>query len=108
MATIPAAVSDVDSGKTCGIRALSFDPGKVSLRWWLAMSNVLIVLLVVGGISIFAVGLLREQADAQGQARVQLAGAMAREDVRRAGEDALAAARVLAAHLTLSRLLAQS
>jgi len=87
---------------------LSFDPGKVSLGWWLAMSNVLIVLLVVGGISIFAIGLLREQADAQGQARVQLAGAMAREDVRRAGEDALAAARVLAAHATLSRLLAQN
>ena len=86
---------------------LSFDPGNVSFGWWLAMSNVLIVLLVVGGISIFAIGLLREQADAQGQARVQLAGAMAREDVRLAGEDALAAARVLAAHPTLNRLLAQ-
>jgi signal transduction histidine kinase len=86
---------------------LSFDSGNVKLGWWLAISNVLIVLLVVGGISIFAIGLLREQADAQGQARVQLAGAMAREDLRRAGEDALATARVVAAHPTLSRLLAQ-
>jgi signal transduction histidine kinase len=87
---------------------LSFDPGKVSLGWWLAMSNVLIVLLVVGGISIFAVGLLREQADAQGAASVQLAGARAREDVRRASEDAVAAARVVANHATLRRLLAQN
>ena len=86
---------------------LSFDPGNLKLGWWLAISNVLIVLLVVGGISIFAIGLLREQADAQGQARVQLAGAMAREDLRRAGEDALAAARVVAAHSTLSRLMAE-
>lgn len=86
---------------------LSFDSSNVKLGWWLAISNVLIVLLVVGGISIFAIGLLREQANAQGQARVQLAGAMAREDLRRAGEDALATARVVAAHPTLSRLLAQ-
>ncbi len=86
---------------------VSLDPSKVSLGWWLAMTNLIIVVVVVGGISIFAIGLLRDQADAQGQARVQLAGAMAREDIRRAGEDALGAARSVASHPTLTRLLAE-
>ena len=86
---------------------LSLDPSKVTLGWWLAMTNVIIVALVVGGISIFAIRLLRGQADAQGQARVQLAGAMAREDVRRAGEDALSTARSVSIHPTLTRLLSE-
>jgi signal transduction histidine kinase len=86
---------------------VSLDPSKVSLGWWLAMTNLIIVVVVVGGISTFAIGLLRDQAYAQGQARVQLAGAMAREDIRRAGEDALGAARSVAAHPTLTRLLAE-
>ena len=86
---------------------LSLDPSKVSLGWWLAMTNVIIVALVVTGISTFAVGLLRDQANAQGQARVQLAGAMAREDVRRDGEDALSAARAVAGNATLTRLIAE-
>ncbi len=86
---------------------VSLDPSKVSLGWWLAMTNLIIVVVVVGGISIFAIRLLRDQADAQGQARVQLAGAMAREDIRRAGEDALGAARAVASHPTLTRLLAE-
>jgi len=86
---------------------LSLDPSKVSLGGWLAMTNVIIVALVVGGISIFATRLLRNQADAQGQARVQLAGAMAREDLRRAGEDALGTARAVSVHPTLTRLLAE-
>src|SRR6185295_16985095 len=86
---------------------VSLDPSKVSLGWWLAMTNLIIVVVVVGGISIFAIGLLRDQANAQGQARVQLAGAMAREDLRRAGEDALGAARSVSAHPTLTRLLAE-
>lgn len=40
-------------------------------------------------------------------ARAQLAGAMAREDLRRLGEDALTTARVLADRPTLQRLLAE-
>ena len=54
------------------------------------------MLLVVGGISISAIGSLRDLADQQGSSRVQLAGAMAREDLRRFGEDALTQAKSVA------------
>jgi signal transduction histidine kinase len=83
------------------------DPGKTSLGWWLVAIHVAIVLLVGGGISYSAIGMLRDLADDQGKARVQLAGAMAREDLRRMVEDAGTAARVLAEQPTLQRLLAQ-
>ena len=55
------------------------DPGKTSLGWWLVAIHVAIVLLVGGGISYSAISMLRDLADDQGKARVQLAGAMARE-----------------------------
>ena len=89
------------------LERFSLDPSKVTLGWWLAMTNVIIVAVVVGGISIFAIRLLRAQADAQGQARVQLAGAMVREDVRRMGEDALGVARSVSVHPTLTRLISE-
>src|SRR5688572_30848538 len=87
---------------------LQFDPSKAGLAWSLAAINVAIVVVVVGGISISAVGMLRDLADEQGKARVQLAGAIAREDLRRLGEDALSAARILAERPALVRLLAES
>jgi len=74
------------------IARLRFDPRKMGLAWTLAAINFGTVLLVVSGISWFAVGMLRDLADEQGKARVQLAGAIAREDLRRMGEDALSAA----------------
>ncbi|MGH8209784.1 MAG: HAMP domain-containing protein, partial [Steroidobacteraceae bacterium] len=83
------------------------DPGKTSLGWWLVAIHVALVLLVGGGISYSAIGMLRDLADDQGKARVQLAGAMAREDLRRMVEDALTAARVSAEQPTLQRLLAE-
>jgi signal transduction histidine kinase len=83
------------------------DPGKTSLGWWLVAIHVAIVLLVGGGISYSAISMLRDLADDQGKARVQLAGAMAREDLRRMVEDAGTAARVLAEQPTLQRLLSQ-
>jgi signal transduction histidine kinase len=83
------------------------EPGKTSLGWWLVAVHVAIVLLVGGGISYSAIGMLRDLADDQGKARVQLAGAMAREDLRRMVEDAGTAARVLAELPTLQRLLSQ-
>ena len=83
------------------------DPGKTSLGWWLVAIHVAIVLLVGGGISYSAIGMLRDLADDQGKARVQLAGAMAREDLRRMVEDALTSARVFAEQPTLQRLLAE-
>jgi signal transduction histidine kinase len=87
--------------------ALWPDPGKTSLGWWLVAIHVAIVLLVGGGISYSAITMLRDLADDQGKARVQLAGAMAREDLRRMVEDAGTAARVLAEQPTLQRLLSQ-
>jgi hypothetical protein len=86
---------------------LRIDPAKTGLGWWLAAINVAIVLLVVGGISFSAIGMLRDLSDEQGKARVQLAGAIAREDLRRVGEDAVTAAHVLADRPTLQRLVAQ-
>ena len=87
---------------------LRFDPGKVSLGWWLAGSQVAVVLLVAGGISLYAIGRLHDLADEQGKSRVQLAGAMARENLRRLSEDTLSQARVLADRPTLARLLAEN
>src|SRR6185503_7529170 len=78
-----------------------------SLGWWLVAIHVAMVLLVGGGISYSAIGMLRDLADDQGKARVQLAGAMAREDLRRMVEDAGTAARALAEQPTLERLLSQ-
>lgn len=88
------------------IDRLQVDTSRASLGFWIAAINVLIVVLVVGGISISAIGSLRDLADQQGQSRVQLAGAMAREDLRRFSEDALTQARTVAERATLQRLLA--
>jgi signal transduction histidine kinase len=85
---------------------LQIDTSRASLGVWIAAINVSIVVLVVGGISISAIGSLRDLADSQGQSRVQLAGAMAREDLRRFGEDALTQAKSVAERQTLQRLLA--
>jgi signal transduction histidine kinase len=80
----------------------------MGLAWTLAAINFGTVVLVVAGISWFAVAMLRDLADEQGKARVQLAGAIAREDLRRMGEDALSAARTLSERPALVRLLAES
>jgi signal transduction histidine kinase len=84
---------------------LQLDPRKASLSWLLAGINVAIVLLVVIGISVSAVGLLRDLADEQALARVQLAGATAREELRHSHETLLTDARALATRPTLQRLL---
>jgi signal transduction histidine kinase len=78
-----------------------------SLGWWLAASNVAIVLLVAAGISYFAIDMLRGLADSQQKVRVQLAGANARQEITRMAEDTLTYARVLAERPPLSRLLAE-
>src|ERR1051326_2825338 len=88
------------------IDRLQLDTSRASLGVWIAAINVAIVVLVVGGISISAIGSLRDLADQQGKARVQLAGAMAREDLRRYGEDALTHAKTVAERQTFQRLLA--
>jgi signal transduction histidine kinase len=78
-----------------------------SLRWWLAASNVLIVLLAAAGISYFAIDMLRDLGDSQQKTRVQLAGANSRAEITRLGEDALGHARVLAGEAPLRRLLGE-
>ena len=82
-------------------------PGKTTLGWWLVAVHVAIVLIVGGGLSYSAIGMLHDQADEQGKARVQLASAMAREDLRRMGEDEVSSLRALADRPTLQRLLAE-
>jgi len=88
------------------IDRLQIDTSRASLGVWLALINVAIVVLVVGGISISAIGSLRTLADQQGQSRVQLAGALAREDLRRFSEDAVTHAKGVAQRPTFQRLLA--
>lgn len=88
------------------IDRLQLDTSRASLGAWIAVINVAIVLLVVGGISISAIGSLRDLANQQGESRVQLAGAMAREDLRRFGEDALTQAKSVGERQTLQRLMA--
>lgn len=87
------------------IDGLQLDTSRASLGVWIAAINVAIVLLLVGGISISAIGSLRDLADQQGKSRVQLAGAMAREDLRRYTEDALTHAKGVAERQTFQRLL---
>src|SRR5690606_31797848 len=82
------------------------DISRASLGVWIALINVAIVVLVVGGISFPAIGSLRDLADQQGKVRVQLAGAMAREDLRRFTEDALTYAKGVTDRQTFQRLLA--
>jgi signal transduction histidine kinase len=78
-----------------------------SLGWWLAASNVVIVLLVAAGISYFAIDMLRGLADGQQKIRVQLAGANSRAEINRMAEDTLTHARVLAERPPLRRLIGE-
>ncbi len=77
------------------LERLRIDPATTRLRWWLAGSEVVIVLMVAGGLSLYAGDRLRQVADSQGTARVQLGGTMARETLRRMQEDALTNARTI-------------
>lgn len=80
------------------------DPGKISLGALLAGINVLLVILVIGGISWIAADLLRDLADDQGLARVQVAGSSVREDIRELAEETLQESRTMAERPTLQRL----
>lgn len=84
---------------------LELDPEKTSLRTLLPAINVALILMVIVGISFSAVGLLRKLANEQGLSQVQLAGAGAREELRKIGEDALKQTRNMAGDATLRRLV---
>lgn len=86
---------------------LALDYRRAKLSWLLAGINIALVLLVVAGISLSAVRLLRNLADNQGLVRVQFAGATAREELRKLGEDTLTSARSLAARPTLRRMVTE-
>jgi signal transduction histidine kinase len=78
---------------------------QVGLASWLGGGSVFIVLLAVAAIAITCALLLNRLVQQQALVRAQLAVATARELLRRAGEDALSDARVLAERPTLQRLL---
>jgi signal transduction histidine kinase len=79
---------------------------QVGLASWFGSGSVLIVLLAVTAIAITCGVLLNRQIQQQALVRAELAVASARELLRRAGEDALSDARVLAERPTLQRLIA--
>jgi len=79
--------------------------GPRSLERLLALTMGGTVLLAIAALALGAGGLLREQASEQALSRVRLAGLAARDEIRRAGEDAVTAARLLAGRPTLVRLL---
>jgi signal transduction histidine kinase len=84
----------------------STSQAQVGLASWLGGGSVFIVLLAVAAIAITCGILLNRLVQQQALVRAQLAVATARELLRRAGEDALSDARVLAERPTLQRLLA--
>jgi signal transduction histidine kinase len=90
------------------LERLRIDPATTRLRWWLAGSEVVIVLMVAGGLSLYAGDRLRQVADSQGTARVQLGGAMARETLRRMQEDTLTAARSIGDDPSLQKPLQEA
>jgi signal transduction histidine kinase len=86
---------------------LQLDFRKLKLSWVLAAINVLLVILVVGGISLSAVRLLKNLADSQGVVRVQYAGAAAREELRKVSEDLFTVTRGLAARPAMRRMVTE-
>lgn len=78
--------------------------GPPTLARSLALTMGGLLLLAVVALAASAIGLLRDQAEAEALSRTQLAGISARDELRRYGEDALTAARVLATRPTLLRL----
>lgn len=78
---------------------------QVGLASWLGGGSVFIVLLAVAAIAIACAIMLNRLVQQQALVRAQLAVASARELLRRAGEDALSDARILAERPTLQRLL---
>jgi len=88
---------------SASLRRLAVGPATLERSLVLTLGGLVLAAILV--LSISAVGLLRKQAEQQSIARVQLAGAAAREQVRRLGEDTLTNARVISSRSTLQRLL---
>ena len=76
-----------------------------SLSTLLVAVNAGLLLLAVAGVAFAAAGLLQQFADEQALARVAQTSLTARQEIGRAGEDALTSARLLSERPTLLRLL---
>jgi signal transduction histidine kinase len=79
--------------------------GPKSLERTLALTVGGLLLTAILVLAYSAVGLLRQQAEQQAMARVQLAGVAAREELRRIGEDSLTSSKSLASRPGLQRLI---
>lgn len=75
------------------------------LAGWLAIATTLLVTLAVAAVSVVGLRLLRDLAEAEGLARVELAISAARETLRQSIDDLLTAAQVLGDRPTLQRLV---
>ena len=73
----------------------------------LALVMGCLVVAVMTGFWWMSAGLLRDQAEEQALGRVRVAGLAARDRIRRASEDGLTAARLLASRPTLKRLVVE-
>ena len=89
-----------------GLRRLFARPR--SLERLMLFSIAGVVLLAIVAIALASLGLLRDQAAAQALFRVRAAAQAARYEIRRAGEDNVTAARLLAGRPTLARLVQES
>lgn len=86
-----------------GLKRLAAGPRSLERLLALTMGGTVLLAIIV--LALGAGSLLRQQAAEQALSRVRLAGLAARDEIRRHGEDALTAARLLAARPTLLRLL---
>jgi signal transduction histidine kinase/HAMP domain-containing protein len=86
-----------------GLRRLATGPSTLERTLTLTLGGLVLAAILVLAFS--AVGLLRKQAERQAEAKVQLAGVAAREELRRLGEDTLTTTRLLASRQPLQRLI---
>jgi signal transduction histidine kinase len=86
-----------------GLRRLVVGPATLERTLALTLGGLVLASILVLALS--AINLLRKQAEQHSLARVELAGASAREEIRRLGEDTLTSARVMASRPTLHRLI---
>jgi signal transduction histidine kinase len=78
---------------------------RLRLSTVMILLNVGLILVTVAGVTLIAVRLLQQLADEQALARVTQAGVTARQEIGRAGDEVLMAARLLGERPTLLRLL---
>lgn len=86
-----------------GFRRLVKGPATLERTLALTLGGLVLASILV--LAVNAVSLLHKQAEQHALARIELAGAAAREEIRRLSEDTLTSARVVASRPTLHRLI---